>query len=142
MYKPKGKIRRFLSFFWSSISVLRRIVGNLLFLLFVIFFIAIVFFDSGQDVPDGAALVLSPEGNIVEQHTEILRAREETLLKDVIDVIDFAKDDERIEVLVLDLRKMENAGIASAAAASKYLHLAIILTSSNTIWRPMPTSCI
>ena len=112
MYKPKGKIRRFLSIFWNSISVLRRIVGNLLFLLLVIFLIAVVFFDSGEDVPDGAALVLSPEGNIVEQHTEILLAREETLLKDVIDVIDFAKDDERIEVLVLDLRKMENAGIS------------------------------
>jgi protease-4 len=116
MYKPKGKIRRFLSIFWNSISVLRRIVGNLLFLLLVIFLIAVVFFDSGEDVPDGAALVLSPEGNIVEQHTEILLAREETLLKDVIDVIDFAKDDERIEVLVLDLRKMENAGMQQRQA--------------------------
>ena len=120
MYKPKGKIRRFFSFFWNSVSVLRRIVGNLLFLLLIIFLIAIVFFDSGEDVPDGAALILSPEGNIVEQQTESMlasdlfgnAAREETLLKDVIDVIDFAKDDERIEVLVLDLRKMEKAGIS------------------------------
>ena len=112
MYKPRGKISRFLSFFWNSVSLLRRIVGNLLFLLLIIFFIAIVFFDSGEEVPDGAALILSPEGNIVEQQTEIMLAREETLLKDVIDVIDFAKDDERIEVLVLDLKKMEKAGIS------------------------------
>jgi len=112
MYKPRGKISRFLSFFWNSVSLLRRIVGNLLFLLLIILFIAIVFFDSGEEVPDGAALILSPEGNIVEQQTEIMLAREETLLKDVIDVIDFAKDDERIEVLVLDLRKMEKAGIS------------------------------
>jgi protease-4 len=112
MYKPKGKIRRFFGFFWNSVSVLRRIVGNLLFLLLIIFFIVIVFFDSGEDVPDGAALILSPEGNIVEQQTEIMLAREETLLKDVIDVIDFAKDDERIEVLVLDLRKMEKVGMS------------------------------
>ena len=120
MYKPKGKIRRFLSFFWNSISTLRRIVGNLLFLLLIIFFIAVAFFDSGEDVPDGAALILSPEGNIVEQQTESMlasdlfgdAAREETLLKDVIDVIEFAKDDERIEVMVLDLRKMGNAGMS------------------------------
>ena len=120
MYKPKGKIRRFLSFFWNSVSLLRRIVGNLLFLLLIIFFIAIIFFDSREEVPDGAALILSPEGNIVEQQTESMltsdlfgdAAREETLLKDVIDVIDFAKDDERIEVLVLDLRKMGKAGMS------------------------------
>ena len=112
MYNPRGKIRRFLSFFWNGISVLRRIVGNLLFLLLVILFISIVFFDSGEDVPHGAALILSPEGNIVEQQTEIMLARDETILKDVIDVIDFAKDDERIEVLVLDLRKMRSAGIS------------------------------
>ncbi|MCK4988418.1 MAG: S49 family peptidase, partial [Desulfobacterales bacterium] len=108
------------SFFWNSVSILRRFVGNLLFLLLIIFFIALVFFDSGEDVPDGAALILSPEGNIVEQKAESMlasnifgdAAREETLLKDVIDVIDFAKDDERIEVLVLDLRKMGKAGIS------------------------------
>jgi protease-4 len=39
-------------------------------------------------------------------------AREETLLKDINDVIDYAKDDERIELMVLDLRKMGNVGIS------------------------------
>ncbi|MEJ2101958.1 MAG: signal peptide peptidase SppA, partial [Desulfobacterales bacterium] len=65
-------------------------------------------------------LFLSPEGNIVEQKTETVlssdifgdAAREETLLKDIIDVIDYAKDDKRIELMVLDLRKMGNAGIS------------------------------
>lgn len=120
MSRPKGKIRRFLSLFWNSVSALRRIVGNLLFLLLIIFFVAIAFFDSAEDVPDGAALILSPQGNIVEQQTESVlasnifgdAAREETLLKDVIDVIEFAKDDERIELMVLDLRKMGKAGIS------------------------------
>jgi protease-4 len=95
MYRPKGKIRRFLSLFWNSVSALRRIVGNLLFLLLIIFFIAIVFIDSGEDVPDGAALILSPEGTIVEQQTDSMlssdifgdAAREETLLTDIIDAI-------------------------------------------------------
>jgi len=120
MNNPKGKVRRFLSFFWNSVSVLRRFVGNVLFLLLLIFFIAIIFFDSGEEVPDGAALILSPEGNIVEQETETMlssdifgdAAKKETLLKDIINVIDFAQKDDRIQVMVLDLRKMARVGIS------------------------------
>ena len=124
MNKPPGKIRRVLGFFWNSVSALRRIVGNLLFLLLVVFLIAVVFFDSDEDVPEGVALILSPEGNIVEQKSETMlssdifgeAAKDETLLKDIIDVIDFAKEDERVEVLVLDLRKMKGAGISKLQA--------------------------
>jgi len=124
MTKPKGKIRRFLSSFWDGVSVLRRFVGNLLFLVLVVFLIVIVFFDRDEEVPEGVALILSPEGNIVEQKTESMlaldifgeAAKEETLLKDIIDVIDSAKDDERIEVLVLDLRKMGSVGISKLQA--------------------------
>jgi protease-4 len=124
MNKPKGKIRRFLSFFWNSVSAVRRFVGNMLFLLLVVFLIALVFFEGGDQVPDGAALILSPEGNIVEQKAETMlssdifgdAAREETLLQDIVDVIDYAKDDGRIELMVLDLRKMENAGISKLQA--------------------------
>lgn len=120
MNKTKGEIRRLLGFFWNSVSAMRRIVGNLLFLLLIVFLIGLVFFQGGDEVPEGAALILSPEGNIVEQKTETMlssdvfgdAAREETLLKDIIDVVDYAKDDERIELLFLDLRKMENAGIS------------------------------
>jgi protease-4 len=128
MHKPKGQIRRFFSFFWNSVTALRRFVGNVLFLLLFIFLVALVFFSGKEDVPDGAALILSPEGNIVEQQTETMlasdllgdAARAETLLQDVIDGIDFARDDDRIEVLVLDLRKLGTAGISklqSIAAA-------------------------
>jgi protease-4 len=124
MHKPPGKIRRILGFFWDSVSALRRIVGNLLFLLLVGFLIAVVFFDGDEDVPEGVALIISPEGNIVEQRSETMlssdifgeAAKDETLLKDIIDVIDFAKEDERVEVLVLDLRKMKGVGISKLQA--------------------------
>jgi len=129
MNRPPGKIRRFLSFFWSSISTLRRIVANLLFLLLIIFLIAVVFLGSDEDVPEGVALILSPEGNIVEQKSETMlssdifgeAAKDETLLKDIIDVIDFAKEDGRVEVLVLDLRKMKGAGISKLQAIAAAL---------------------
>ena len=124
MEKPKGKIRRFLSSFWDGVSALRRFVGNLLFLLLVVFLIALVFLDGEEEVPEGVALILSPEGNIVEQKTESMlaldifgeAAKEETLLQDIIDVIDSATDDERIELMVLDLRKMESIGISKLQA--------------------------
>jgi protease-4 len=120
MNKPPGKIRRFLSFFWDSVSALRRFVGNLLFVALVVFFIALVFFDAGEDVPEGAALILSLEGDIVEQKTETMlssdifgqAAKQETLLKDIVDVVDFAKDEKRIDVVIFELRKMGAAGIS------------------------------
>ena len=120
MKKPPGIIRRILGSFWNGVSVLRRFVGNMLFLLLIIILIAIFFFDGGEEVPDGAALILTPEGDIVEQKTETVMssvlfgeaAKKETLLKDIIDVIDYAKDDDRIAVMVLDLRKMAGSGIS------------------------------
>ncbi|MEJ2731783.1 MAG: signal peptide peptidase SppA [Deltaproteobacteria bacterium] len=116
-------------FFWNSVTVLRRIVVNLLFILLIILFIAVVFFGGREKVPDGSALILSPEGDIVEQQTESMlssdifgdAAREETSLRDVIDVIDFAKDDERIEVMVLDLREMGRAGMSKLQSIGKAL---------------------
>jgi protease-4 len=118
--KPPGKVRRFLSSFWNGVSVLRRFVGNMIFLLLLIFFIGIFFFDSGEEVPDGAALVFAPEGDIVEQETETMlssdlfgdAAQKDILLKDIIDVIDYAKDDDRIQVILLDLRKLGRSGIS------------------------------
>lgn len=124
MKKPPGKIRRVLGFFWNGVSATRRIVGNLLFLLLVVFLISVIFFKSSEDVPEGVALILSPEGDIVEQKSETMfsshifgeAAKDETLLKDIIDVIDFAKEDQRVAVLVLDLRKMKGAGISKLQA--------------------------
>ena len=106
--------------FWNGLTVLRIAVGNILFLVLIILLISIFFYDSEKDLPDKAALVLSLQGDIVIQKTETVFSgrlfgeptEEETLLRDVIDAIDYAKDDERIQVLVLDLRDMGAAGIS------------------------------
>jgi len=111
-------LRRILRLFWEGVSIVRRFVGNLLFLLLVILFLSVFLFGGGREIPDGAALILSPSGVIVEQKTPSMLSGEllgdgvqaETLLKDIIDVIDYAKDDQRIKLLVLDLRKMAGAG--------------------------------
>ncbi|CAB1078694.1 hypothetical protein JY97_17745 [Alkalispirochaeta odontotermitis] len=106
--------------FWHGLSVLRVVVGNLLFLALIVFLLSIFLHGSDQDLPDEAALVLSLRGDIVEQKTETMlsnrlfgeAAQEETLLKDVLDVIDYAAEDPRVKLLVLDLRHLGRAGIS------------------------------
>ncbi len=75
-------------------------------------------------MPDGAALVLRPQGTIVEQLSagdplQRLVAQQagastlakETLLKDLLDAIRAAKDDKRIKVLYLDLNDLGPSGL-------------------------------
>jgi protease-4 len=127
-----SKIRRILSLFWEAVSVARRFVVNLLFIALVILIISIIMFERRPAVPEGVALILSPEGTIVEQKSATIlsnqifgeAAQKETLLRDIIDVIDYAKKDHRIKVLVLDLRDMEATGISKlqdiGAALSRF----------------------
>jgi len=113
-------IRYLIRGFWHGLSVLRIFVGNLLFLALIVFLLSIFLQGSDQDLPDQAALVLSLRGDIVEQKTETMlsnsllgeAAQEETLLKDVLDVIDHAAEDSRVKLLVLDLRYLGRAGIS------------------------------
>ena len=73
-------------------------------------------------VPKIAALVIAPEGELVEQLSgdPVRRAfgqasggpAPETLLRDVIDAIEAAKSDERIKLIVLDLGNLETSGLS------------------------------
>jgi protease-4 len=113
-------IRYLFSGFWHGLSVFRVVIGNLLFLALIVFLLSIFLHDADEDLPDQAALVLSLRGDIVEQISETVlsnrlfdeSAQEEILLKDVIDVIDYAGEDQRVQALVLDLRHLGRAGIS------------------------------
>ncbi len=112
-----GRIIRAL---WIAVTVSRRAFGNLLFIAFVLFLAGLFFFGGGKRVSEDVALVLAPVGNIVEQVSEQLLmdlffgrvTKEETLLNDIIDVVDHAAEDENIKVLVLDQRRMGAAGVS------------------------------
>jgi len=113
-------IRYIISGFWRGLSVCRVVAGNLLFLALIIFLIWFFTYDAGREFPNRAALVLPLRGDIVEQKSETVlsnrlfgeAAREETCLKDVVDAIDYAADDQRIQALVLDLDDLGRAGIS------------------------------
>ena len=53
--------------FWQGLSVCRVIIGNLVFLALIILFLSLFFYGDKKDIPDEAALILSPQGDIVIQ---------------------------------------------------------------------------
>ena len=86
---------------------------NLLFVSLVIALQVVLFSDDDPEIADTTALVIAPKGQLVEQLTGqsiermIDEARgvvpPETLVKDLIDTIQAAKDDDRVQVMVLNL---------------------------------------
>ena len=106
---------------WGIIDSARKVTFNLLFLFLAMGLLAILFSNDDPKIAKTTALVIEPKGILVEQLTAqtvgslIDQARgagsAETLLKDVIDAIDAAKDDDRVQLLVLDLNSFSGAGL-------------------------------
>jgi protease IV len=131
----ESKIRRGLRAFGRGLTATRVFVTNLLFV--VVMFAVLAMLISGGaklTVPDKAALVLAPEGTIVEQTTQsapfeaLLGGNDiaaETRYQDLIDALDTAKTDSRIAVIVLDLEHMTGvspahlSGLGDALAQAK-----------------------
>jgi protease-4 len=98
---------------WKLIDGARRVCVNLLFIALVVVILVVLFSDDDPEIADSTALVIAPKGQLVEQLTgqsfermiEEARgtAAPETLLKDLVDAIAAAKEDDRIQVLVLNL---------------------------------------
>jgi len=99
------------------------VAGNLLFLLLLVFLVALFVFHPKTRIPDGAALVLSPEGNIVEKRSAIdpvvriinnvtgVPRHEETPLQDVLDAVNTAAMDDRIHMLVISPSHLGRVGL-------------------------------
>jgi protease-4 len=118
MFRAIGK---FLHWLWHGLDGLRKLL-HLVLLLVIFGSLWAAFSRSIPLVPDKAALVIAPQGPLVEQLTgdpleravaEMLRQQPpETLLRDVVDAIDHARDDARISALYLDLGGLGGAGLA------------------------------
>lgn len=105
---------------WYALDGLRKILH--LILLLVLFGVLLAASQSEIPfVPDQAALVLAPQGRIVEELSgdPLDRALShiggeggaESRIRDLVDVVDQARDDDRITALVLDLERLEGAGL-------------------------------
>ncbi|MGA2708967.1 MAG: signal peptide peptidase SppA [Steroidobacteraceae bacterium] len=111
----------FIQLVWKILDGIRKVLS--LILLLVIFgFLLAALHTSIPVVPHSAALVIAPEGELVEQlSSDPLRravgqatggAAPETLLKDVVDAIESAKDDSRIKLIVLDVGALAPSGLS------------------------------
>lgn len=108
---------------WKALSTGAKVATNLVFLLSVVFLAGLFLFHPQTKVPNGAALVLDLEGDIVEQRSAIdpmarvinkfagAPVHEETLLQDILDAVNSAADDERIKLLVLSPSGLKNVGL-------------------------------
>jgi len=124
-------VRAILWGLWRGLDVLRKFL-HLIFLLVVFGFVVGALRVSMPVVPTKAALLVQPEGQLVEQISgdPLGRAIEEargqghpeTLLWDVVDSIRFAAKDKRIPVLVLDLEKFDGAGQPTLEEFSRAIH--------------------
>ena len=118
MFRAIGKL---LHWIWSGLDGLRKVL-HLVLLLVLFGSLWGLFSRSIPLVPEEAALVVAPQGPLVEQLSgdpleravaEILRQQPtQTLLRDVVDAIDAAAGDSRISALYLDLGGLEGTGLA------------------------------
>ncbi|MEX0706613.1 MAG: signal peptide peptidase SppA [Woeseia sp.] len=112
---------RFFSAVWTGADTLRKIL-HLIVLLFMFSIVVGALSKSTPNLPDNAALLIRPSGVLVEQlegnpfdraFAEFLdEAPQQTLVKDIVDGLEFARDDDRIEAVVLDLRGMTGGGLS------------------------------
>ena len=112
---------RIVSALWGGADGVRKIL-HLVLLLFVFF----VFFGAvsgvGPGLPDRAALVIQPSGFLVEQLegdpfdravADIAGDSEpQTLVSDIVDALEFARDDDRIEVVYFELSSILGGGLS------------------------------
>jgi protease IV len=111
----------FFGLVWRILERIRRVL-HLVLLLVIFGFILAALHTSIPIVPRTAALVIAPEGEIVEQLSSdpVRRAlgeasggpAPETLLRDVTDAIAAAKSDSRIKLIVLDLGSLDASGLS------------------------------
>jgi protease-4 len=111
----------FFGLVWRILESIRRVL-HLVLLLVIFGFVLAALHTSIPTVPRSVALLLAPEGELVEQlATDPVRRAfgqasggpaPETLLKDMIDAIQLAKADARIKLIVLQLGNLSPSGLS------------------------------
>jgi protease-4 len=118
----KNVLVRFFSALWSGADAVRKVL-HLLLLLFLFFvFFGVISGTAPPSLPKTAALVIEPVGSLVEQLqgdpferavSEALGdGQPQTLVQDVVDALEYAKDDDRIEVVYLELSGLMGGGLS------------------------------
>jgi protease-4 len=124
------KKRGFFSRIVAIIEGTRRWVFNILFVIFVGAVLTALFTSVTVSVPDGAVLIVTPEGVVVDQITAVDALTQlsssglptETLLSDLIETVDLATEDPRIEVILLQLDELKHIGLSKTLELSESIN--------------------
>ena len=104
-------IRRVLRGVWNAITLLRRVLANLLFVA-LLALLWVVLAEQPEPLPERAALTLDLAGRVLDQRTRVDPTQlfldadsmdRELLLTDLVSAVDLAAEDQRITALVLEL---------------------------------------
>ncbi|MGH8426407.1 MAG: signal peptide peptidase SppA [Gammaproteobacteria bacterium] len=122
MAASHNRFRRFLGGTLKGIDITRRVVVDLLFIVIVVIILVLIFRPKGPSVPASAALVLDPQGTLVEQiPNRVRRAQQQlvgqspapvTRVRDLVWAADTAADDPHIKAIVLDLDDFDGGSLA------------------------------
>ncbi|WP_404395010.1 signal peptide peptidase SppA [Pseudoalteromonas phenolica] len=116
-------IGKFFKGLWSAINFSRKLILNLVFFgILILIVLSIPQQEAQVHVPDGAVLNLNLNGSLVEELTyidpvdaafgEFFSSNDqpkEILIDDVVNVINSAAKDDRISILLLDLKSLHGA---------------------------------
>ena len=112
---------RFIGAIWRGADGLRKVLHLFLMVLIFLLFFGALSSETPQLMPQRAALFVQPVGALVEQVAgnpydravaEIVGdAAPQTLVSDLVDAFDQARDDDRIEIVHLELSALGGAGL-------------------------------
>ncbi|MCC5090360.1 signal peptide peptidase SppA [Xanthomonas campestris] len=133
----RNPIATFFVGLWDVMNFTRRLIFNLvffgfLFLLLLLFVVAVARGDGTKPLAARTTLVIAPEGTLVEQFSADPVSRslakavgdksaEEVQLRDLVRVIEAAGKDSKIERVLLNLDKLQPSGFASQREVAKAL---------------------
>lgn len=120
--RTPGPFSRFLFGLWSLLTWIRVAVFNLIFLFIVLVIIVALGAQKTPVLPAEFALRVAPSGMLVDQRSyvdpvslllsDVSPEESETLVRDLVEAINFAAEDERVTTLVLELDYLLVGGIS------------------------------
>jgi protease IV len=118
--KPRSFFGRFFNGIGAFITWLRNTLMNVIFVIFLIIIIVAISSKTDKPLPEKFALRIAPAGILVDQRSYMDTASmllndedkdTETVVRDIVDAIHRAADDNRIASIVLELGELDGGGI-------------------------------
>jgi protease-4 len=117
----RDTVLKIFSALWTGVDGIRKVL-HLLVLLFIFSIVFGAISSTVPRLPSEAALIIRPVGALVEQLAGDPYERAiagllgdedpQTLVQDIVDGLEYAKDDSRIKAVVLDLRSLRGGGLS------------------------------